>query len=105
METYSVVFTPEAEEHLVALYQYIREETSAEVARRYASALIEHCEKLDLFPHRGVARDDIRPGLRITHHQRRTVIAYAIDGNQVSILGFFHGGRDYESALKPESDD
>jgi plasmid stabilization system protein ParE len=46
-------------------------------------------------------RDDIRPGLRITHYRKRTVIAFAVDthAQQVSILGVFHGGQDYETAL------
>ena len=46
-------------------------------------------------------RDDIRPGLRLTHHQGRTVIAYVVDDERlvVSVLGVFYGGQDHESAL------
>ncbi len=46
-------------------------------------------------------RDDIRPGLRLTHHKGRTVIAYAIDDERlvVSVLGVFYGGQDHERAL------
>lgn len=49
-------------------------------------------------------RDDIRPGLRITHYRKRAVIAFAVDAEQVSILGIYYGGRDYESLLRAESD-
>lgn len=54
-----------------------------------------------LFPLRGVPREDIRPGLRVTHHKGRTVIAYAVDPGKrtVSILGVFYGGQDHEGAL------
>ncbi len=54
-----------------------------------------------LFPLRGVAREDIRPGLRLTHHKGRTVIAYAVDevSQRVAIVGVFYGGQDHEDAL------
>ena len=63
--------------------------------------MVAACEGLALFPLRGVPRDDIRPGLRVTHHNGRTVIAYATDADArtVSILGVFYGGQDYEGAL------
>jgi toxin ParE1/3/4 len=46
-------------------------------------------------------RDDIRTGLRLTHHKGRTVIAYAVDDKKlvVSVLGVFYGGQDHERAL------
>lgn len=104
MKTYTVVFTPEAEEQLVKLYLYIEENASAEIALRYTDAVVEHCESLGTLPHRGTPRDDIRPGLRTTPYKRRTVIAYAVDTDRVSIIGVFHGGEDYESALWSDSD-
>ncbi len=63
--------------------------------------MIATCEGLALFPLRGVPREDIRPGLRVTHHKGRTLIAYAIDESAriVSVLGIFYGGQDYEAAL------
>jgi len=54
---------------------------------------------------RGTRRDDIRPGLRITHYKRRAIIAYAVEVEHVSIIGVFYGGQDYERALRSESDD
>jgi hypothetical protein len=38
--TYSVVFTPEAQEQLVALYRYIATAASPEIAERYVSAIV-----------------------------------------------------------------
>ncbi len=60
-----------------------------------------------MFPLRGVARGDVRPGLRLTHHKGRTAIAYAVDeaAQMVSIIGVFYGGQDYEAALSPDRDD
>ncbi|MBA4003058.1 MAG: plasmid stabilization protein, partial [Delftia sp.] len=45
-------------------------------------------------------RDDVRPGLRITNYRKRTVIAFAVDADMVSIIGIFYGGRDHEALLR-----
>ena len=101
-----VVFTPEAEEQLAALYRYIAmAASSAAIAQRYTSAIVTYCEGLQTFPHRGSRRDDIRPGLRITNYKRRAVIAFDVDAERVSIIGVFYGGQDYETILQADLDD
>ena len=102
MTRYEVVFTPEAEEQLAELYRYIEENATAAVALSYTSSVVECCEGLATFPLRGTPRDDVRPGLRTTAYKRRTEIAYTVDDGKVSIIGVFHGGRDYETALQPD---
>ncbi|MGE0332366.1 MAG: type II toxin-antitoxin system RelE/ParE family toxin [Ramlibacter sp.] len=104
--THRVVFSPEAEEQLVALYHYISAASSPDRAMRYTEAIIGCCESLRTFPHRGTRRDDVRSGLRITHYKKRTVIAFAVDADRVSIIGVFYGGQDYETILHedPEED-
>jgi len=97
---YRVVFAPEAEEQLVHLYRHLAGAASPDVAARYTDAVITYCESLCLFPERGSRRDDVRPGLRITHYARRTVIAFDVSADQVSIIGIFHGGQDYETKLR-----
>lgn len=94
-----VVFAPEAETQIGELYDYIASRATAEVAGRYVDELIDSCEGLAVFPTRGSARDDIRPGLRTTSYRKRTVIAFAVSGERLMVVGVFHGGRDYESAL------
>jgi toxin ParE1/3/4 len=47
-----------------------------------------------------MVRDDILPGLRITHFRKKTVIAFLVLKNRVEILGIFHGGRDYAAILR-----
>ncbi len=76
---YTVVFAPEAEDQLEELYLYIANQASSTVAERYTGAVVSCCEGLSLFPHRGVPREDIRPGLRLTNYKGRTVIAFAVD--------------------------
>lgn len=103
--SYSVVFTPEAEEQLVALYRHIATAASPNIAARYIEAIVSYCESLCTFPHRGTMRDDVRPGLRTTNYRKRAVIAFHIDAEQVSIIGVFYGGQDYETILQDEPED
>lgn len=96
---FSVVFTPEAEDQLLELHRYIAAAGSAEVAARYAELIVAFCEELRVFPQRGRARDDIRPDLRIIGFKRRVVVAFAVLGHTVVIVGIFYGGRDYQAVL------
>ena len=102
---YTVVFTPEAQEQLAALYHYIADAASPEIAERFTSAIVTYCESLATFPIRGNRRDDIRSGLRITNYKKRTVIAFDVDPEQVSIIGVFYGGQDYAAVLQIDLDD
>ncbi len=103
MTAYTVVFAPEAEEQLAALYRYVAADASPEIAERFTGAIVTYCEALQTFPYIGISREDIRPGLRITNYKRRTVIAFAVDGERASIVGIFYGGQDYETVLQPDN--
>ncbi len=102
---YRVIFSPEAEDQLAELFHYIAQAASPGIAERYINAIITYCESLDTFPLRGAKRDDIRPGLRVTNYKGRTVIAFDVDAQQVSIIGVFYGGQDYETALQEDLDE
>lgn len=99
LPVYPVVFTPEAQGQLEALYSYIAEAAAPVVAERYSNAIVNYCESLRTFPLRGSSRDDIRPGLRITNYKGRAVIAFDVSNERVSIIGIFYGGQDFEAAL------
>jgi plasmid stabilization system protein ParE len=100
---YRIIFSPEAEEQLASLYSYIATTASPDIAARYTESIVKYCESLRTFPHRGVRRDDLRPGLRITNYKTRTTIAFDVTGNLISIIGVFYGGRNYENLLQDES--
>jgi plasmid stabilization system protein ParE len=101
---FKVRFAPAAQRQLVVLYEYIAASSTVDTAARYTNALIDKCESMQTFPHRGILRDDIRPGMRITNFRKRTGIAFLIEGNTVVILGIFHGGRSYETLLQDEDE-
>ncbi|BDB18363.1 hypothetical protein cym2001_17280 [Pseudomonas sp. CYM-20-01] len=94
---YSVTFSPEALTQLDALEDYISDTGSPLVAARFVDNLVTCCENLTMFPLHGTRRDDVLPGLRITHYRHSTVIAFRVDARarRVSILGIFYGGQDY----------
>ena len=99
---YRVIFTPQAQEQLADLYNYIAEAASPNTAARYTDAIVSYCESLRTFPLRGNKRDDVRPGLRITNYKKRVVIAFTVDAELISIIGIFYGGRDYETILQED---
>lgn len=105
MMPYTVIFTPEAQEQLAALYRYIAAAASPETAERYTNAIVTYCESLHAFPNRGTRRDDVRPGLRITNYKKRTVIAFAVDAERVSIIGVYYGGQDFVTDLQFDLDE
>jgi len=94
-----VSFAPEAEAQLIALVRYISSKASPEIADRYAGAIIDQCEKLENFPFRGSARDEVRPGLRTISFRRRVTIAYSVIDEHVTILGVYSGGQDFATLL------
>lgn len=94
--SYSVVFSPEAQEQLTQLYRYIAQAASPDIAARYTEAIVDYCESLSTFPLRGTRREDVRPGLRITNYKKRVVIAFGVGSEVVTIIGVFYGGQDYE---------
>jgi plasmid stabilization system protein ParE len=101
VKVYQVVFSDRAADQLERLYDHIARAASPTIAERYTDAIVATCMGLRLFPHRGAPRDDIRPGLRLTNHKGRTVIAFAVDDGTmtVEVLGVFYGGQNYESDL------
>ncbi len=105
-----VRLTPEAEQQLNDLDDWIAEKSTAAIARRFVSAVLDHVEGIASFPLAGRARDDIRSGMRTTTFKKRTLIAYVVDRSSgdpvITVLGLFHGGQDWEETLgsQPEDD-
>jgi plasmid stabilization system protein ParE len=97
--SWRVQFAPEALAQLRELEQRIANAGAPLTAERYVDSIVDFCMRLQTFAARGVARDDLLPGLRITHFRKRAIIAYMLETEVVSIIGVFYGGQDYESAL------
>jgi len=100
---HAIILTPEAHDHLDAIYDYIAAAASPGIAQRFADGILDTIAKLTDFPHRGTMRDDLRPGLRTIAWQRRVVIAFVVDEVAVVVTGIFYGGRDFETILGNDS--
>ena len=102
--THTVRFTPEALNQLDELETHIAGVGSPTVAARYVDSIVDYCENLQTFPHRGTRRDDIRPGLRTLGYRRRVTIAFEVADATVNIIGVIYGGQDYEAALRDDEE-
>lgn len=102
MRRYSVRLRPDAIADLIAIYDYIAQQSgSADVALAYIDRLEEHCNSLEIAPVCGQARDDLRPGLRILPLDKNAVAAFEVDHDEatVTIINIFYGGRDYDAII------
>jgi len=95
-----VVFTPLAERQIGRLYDYITGQAGERTAERYVTRIINFCNRLETFPVRGRARDDILAGLRTIGFERRITIAFMVLDDSVLIEGVFYAGQDFENALR-----
>jgi len=71
---YKVLFALEAQDQLASIEDYIAEaENSPAIAARFVDTIICYGESLTDFPLRGLRRDDLMPGLRITNSEGELV--------------------------------
>jgi len=94
-----VVFTQRAVRQLARLHSYISERASEAAADGYIQRLTTYCERFEIFPERGMRRDDILPGLRLIGFERRATIAFVVEAETIVIEGVFYGGQDFAKRL------
>jgi toxin ParE1/3/4 len=102
---HKVVFRPEAENDLFALYSYIAEKSGHARAGGYIARIEAACLNLAGFSERGSPRDDLAPGIRILSFERRVVIAFRVRQDVVRIVRVFYAGRDFQTALEGSDDE
>jgi toxin ParE1/3/4 len=95
-----IIFAPEAHTDLIEIYDYIAERADIVRALGYVERITEHCLGLANFPERGIRRDDLRPGLRVTGFERRVSIAFHVTETTVVVDRILCGGRDLEAHIK-----
>jgi len=107
VKSFSVRFTIAAADDLAAIFDFVAERAGPRIAEAFVGRLEAACLALDIAPHRGAVRDDLRPGLRTFGVERRTTILFTVDDAraEVVILGVFYGGRDVEAEAVGRSGD
>jgi len=105
--SYTVVVAATAAHQLAAIRDYIADAADLDTASAFVEAIVDHCQGLETFPHRGSLRDDLRPGLRTIGFRRRAVITFDVDDDarQVTIHGVFYGGQDLDLAFGADTQD
>ncbi|MDR2213726.1 MAG: type II toxin-antitoxin system RelE/ParE family toxin, partial [Pseudomonadales bacterium] len=63
--SFHVNFSIRAQRQLREIEQYITRAGSPASAARFVDAVVDYCDGLQTFPHRGTRHDEIHPGLRI----------------------------------------
>ena len=94
---YTVRYAERAIEQLEEIGVYVAECSSEQIADRFIDGIVDACERLSMFPQRGVRRDDLRHGLRILGYKRRVSVAFEVEGDRVNILGVYYGGQNYDA--------
>ena len=97
-----IVVAPEARDQLDAIYDYIAEAASPDIAARFTDGIVDHLMVLGDNPRIGTPRDDIRPGLRTLAHRRRVTIAHMVERKTVGWIGSYYGGQDFETLLRED---
>ena len=95
----TIIYNPEAESDLAALYEYVAAETSPAIAIGFMRRLRTWLSGFDIASERGTLRSDLRPGLRTVGFERRVTAAFMVDATQVVILRLFYAGQDWGTAL------
>jgi toxin ParE1/3/4 len=89
-----VVWRPEARDDLYQIYDWIADRADTATAFNYTSRIESFVERLSYFPNRGTQRFHLADGLRTVTFEKRIIIAYRADDQQVTISRLFHTARD-----------
>ena len=65
----------------------------------YIERIEKYCRGFAEFPHRGIIRDDLLPGLRVVGFERRISLAFHVQPNRVTFVRILYGGRDVEALI------
>lgn len=99
--TRKLFYTQAARDDLEEIFWFIAADNPRR-ARSYIAEIEACCQKLCDAPGIGVARPDLRPGLRVFPFRRRIIIAYELPQGRLDILRIFSSGRDYETIMAQE---
>ena len=90
-----VLWSPEAEQDLLSILDYVWRRASASIAERIVRDIHEACLRLGAFPDLGKSRPDVRPRLRAIR-AHRYVAFYRVTKSAVEIVRVFDERRDVD---------
>jgi toxin ParE1/3/4 len=90
------IWSPEAEQDLLAVWIYVAREASPDVANEQLRSLDRACEALAQWPHSGRARDELFRGVRSIVVEAY-VVFYRVGNSAIEIIRVLHGRRDVDA--------
>ena len=100
----AITWSPEAEQDLFDIYQYLEREASARTAEKYLRQISQSCERIRKRPLLGRTRNEVMPGLRSVL-VLPYVVFYRVSGSSVDIVRVLHGRRDLDAIFAAEIED
>jgi toxin ParE1/3/4 len=93
---FPVDWSPEAEQDLLAVWNYLAREASPDVADEQLRSLDRACEALAQWPHSGRARDELFRDVRSIAVEAY-VIFYRVGDSAIEIIRVLHRRRDVDA--------
>jgi toxin ParE1/3/4 len=100
LKRYEVHFLAEAIDDIDALFCYIAEDTSFEIAAHYLARIERLSFSLETFPERGTAVAGEVAGLRRMGFEHRVTILFKVSEKRVDIMRILYGGQNLEPVLE-----
>jgi toxin ParE1/3/4 len=97
-DEHDVVWSPEAEQDLLAIWIHVAREASPDVADEQLRSLDRACEALARWPYSGRARDELFRGVRSIAVEAH-VVFYRVGNSAIEIIRVLHGRRDVDAIL------
>ena len=91
----AVIWSPEAEQDLLAIWNHVAREASPHVADEQLRCVDRACETLAEWPHSGRVRDELFRGVRSIAVDRY-VVFYRVRNSAIEIIRVLHGRRDVD---------
>ncbi len=92
----AIIWSPEAENDLLDIWNYVARESSPSLADAQVKAVHHACVTLAQWPHSGRARDDLRVGVR-SIVVKPYVAFYRVNEATVEVVRVLHGSRDIDA--------
>lgn len=95
----TVVFADQAISDLENRFDYLLPFAGEKTAAEFIDGIRAYCLGFDIFPERGLQRDDLAQGLRLVGYKHDASIAFIVTESEVTILRVFMRGQDIGSEL------
>lgn len=106
MKKYKVILRKTASRDIQEIYWMIcGEYNNSATAYKQIQKIKAACNKLDIFPERGMQRDFLPTKYRTISIARKFLIAYQINDVTVEIKKIYYAGRDFEGDVGEETEE